>query len=68
MNTSNRPFRAADETLPEHPSLLRDGPLTSGQTSPQFKFELADDLPSPALSPRARRLVVAERQGQEIRY
>ena len=68
MSSPNRAFRAmADETRREILRLLRDGPLTSGDIADRF------DSSWPTISRhlavlREAGLVVAEREGQAIRY
>jgi ArsR family transcriptional regulator, arsenate/arsenite/antimonite-responsive transcriptional repressor len=68
VSSPNRAFRAiADETRRQILRLLRDGPLTSGEIADRF------DSSWPTISRhlavlREAGLVVAERQGQAIRY
>jgi len=68
VSSPNQAFRAiADETRRQILRLLRDGPLTSGEIADAF------DSSWPTISRhlavlREAGLVVAERQGQAIRY
>jgi ArsR family transcriptional regulator, arsenate/arsenite/antimonite-responsive transcriptional repressor len=68
VSSPNQAFRAiADETRRQILRLLRDGPLTSGEIADRF------DSSWPTISRhlavlREAGLVVAERQGQAIRY